>query len=174
MIIVATVSFLASWNASGRSSANDIHNIAPAANHKPTGKNGANQLTNKNAGIAISGCGKEENILRKPAFHRFIPLGTIVADIANHSGILCNASAIAINIPNAMLGPKETHIATHSENECKVMTHNIKRAFLASTHVSISIDKLSYFESFFSDRRIKNNHANVHTATHRATNGIQK
>jgi len=113
-------------------------------------------------------------MLRRPAFHRDIPLGTIVAEIASHSGILCSASAIAINIPNASLGPNDTHIATHSENECKVITHSISNALLASAHESISIESESYFCSLDSDRRIKYSHANTPKATHNTTNGTPK
>jgi len=174
VIKVATVSFLASWIASGNSSEKDIHNIAPAANPNHIGRNGAKKSTKRNAGIAINGCGREENILRSPAFHRGMPLGTIVAEIAIHSGILCRASAIAIKIPNASLGPKDTHIATHSENECNVITPNMRSALLASAHESMSIERLSYFWSFCSDRRIKYSHTNTHTATHRTTYGIPR
>lgn len=98
----------------------------------------------------------------------------MVADMANHSGILCKASATAIKIPKASLGPKDTHIATHSENECSVITPNISNALFASAHESMSIERLSYFCNFCSDRKIKYNPARTPHHTHHTTNGIPR
>gem|GEM_PF-6393765 len=53
--IVAMISLGVSSMASGRSSLNDIHSIAPAANPNPRGKSGSKNDTNKNAGTATIG-----------------------------------------------------------------------------------------------------------------------
>gem|GEM_PF-6205921 len=54
------------------------------------------------------------------------------------------------------------------------MTHTISKAFLAFAHLSISIERLSYFCNFFSLRIIKASHTSTHKATHRTTKGMPK
>lgn len=112
--IVATVPAGAPSRASGMSSEKHIQNIAPAANHSPTGRNAPNCSTKRNAGMAISGCGSDDAILRRPAFRRGIHLDVMTLEIASHSGTLCRAIATAINIPKLNAGSNETPIAIPS------------------------------------------------------------
>lgn len=73
--------------ASGKSSENTIQIIAPAANPKPTGKSGANTATNKNAGTAISGCGRLDTTLYIPARHTATPLGISTSAVATQQAV---------------------------------------------------------------------------------------
>ena len=107
--------------ASGRSSLNDIQSIAPAANPNPRGNNGWNADTNKNAGTAINGWGREEKIDHQTAFHGLIPLGTMTDAIASHSGIFWIPITSATKSHNFQLGPNANPIAIPSVPECTVM-----------------------------------------------------
>ena len=137
-------------NASGNNSLIAIQIIAHAANHNPTGRNGANCCTKRNAGTAIITCGKLEKTLRQAACHQVYHLGTSTVLIANHSGILCNAIASAMNIQNDSLGQNDTHTAIPSVNECKVIIQMINNTFLASAHLRWWTLMLSYFDSTLS------------------------
>ncbi len=119
--IVAMISLGVSLMASGRSSLNDIHNMAPAANHNPQGRSGWNADTNKNAGTATSGWGSEEKIDRRTAFHGLTHLGTMTDQIASHSGMFWIAITSATSNHNFQLGPKANHMAIPSVPECTVI-----------------------------------------------------
>ena len=103
--------------ASGSNSLNDIHNIAPAANPNHRGKSCWKNDTNKNAGTATSGCGRDEKMDRRTAFHGLIPLGTITDAMANPSGIFCIAITRATSSHSFQLGPNANHIAIPSVPE---------------------------------------------------------
>jgi hypothetical protein len=103
--------------ASGSNSLNDIQIIAPAANHNHIGNASGIVETTQNAGIAINGCGRLEKILHNHAFRQETHLGTIVREIASHSGIFWIIIMSATKIPNSREGPNETPIAIHSANE---------------------------------------------------------
>ena len=118
---VAIYSLGVSWIASGRSSENDIHSIAPAANHKPQGSNGSKRDTKINAGTAIIGWGSDEKIARPTAFRGLTPLGTMTEAIASHSGIFWIAITHATSSHSFRLGQKANHIAIPSVPLCTVI-----------------------------------------------------
>jgi hypothetical protein len=157
MIIEATcgVSFS---NDSGKSSLIDIQIMAHHANQRLHGKNGVNFVTNKNAGTAISGCGKLEKVLRNAALRRLTQRQTITKLIANHSGTFCIAIARVINIQKFTDGQYAAQRAIHSVKECAVITHIISNNLRASIHFVVSNFTCSYLLKKISDKYITITH----------------
>jgi hypothetical protein len=155
--MVATVDAGAPSRASGRSSERDIRSIAPAAKPRPIGKNPLNCSTKRNAGMAMSGCGRDVNMLHRPACRRLKPLDVMTVDIAKPSGILCRAIASAMKIPKLSAGSNETPMATPSAKEWRVMTPTIRRIFLVSKLLRLRIWRCSYLLRNLSAKSMKTN-----------------
>ena len=118
------------------SSAKTIQIMAPAASPNPTGKNGSNTSTNRNAGRAMSGWGRLVKTLHPAAFQSGVPRGTSTRLMASPSGMLWTAIAAVMKTPRSCPPPKETPTPTPSANECAVMTPRMSRAFRASAPAS--------------------------------------
>jgi hypothetical protein len=97
------------------------------------GRTGSKVSTKRNAGTAMSGCGRLENTLQAAARPADTPRGTRTRLIARPSGTLWAAIAIAITSPSSSPLPKETPTATPSVNECIVMMPTIRSILVAST-----------------------------------------
>ncbi len=126
--MVANTSFGVSSMASGRSSLSDIQSMAPAANQRPYGRSISDILTNRNAGTATIGWGREETIDHQKALVGDTPLGTIIEAMARPSGIFCIAITSTINSPKLQLGQKAKPIAIPSTHECTVITAKKRRS----------------------------------------------
>lgn len=138
ILIVAIVAIysLGVWSiASGKSSLNDIHSIAHAANPSHRGRSGWNVLTKRNAGTAIIGWGRDEKIDHHTAFQGETHFGTITEPIANHSGIFWIAMTIATSNHSFRLGQKANHIAIHSVHEWIVIIVKNKSSWPAFFHL---------------------------------------
>eukprot|EP01083_Nonionella_stella_P076971 209952_1 len=125
---------LVSSMASIKSSQNATHAMAPPAKPSPTGRNGINVSTNKNAGTAIKGCGRLVTMHHKDAVNFEIFLGSNTMATASPSGTLWTARLAEMKTPSSLPldPPKLTPMPTPSEKECNVMTKIIRSTLRAS------------------------------------------
>ncbi len=155
------------FNASGKSSLNDIQIIAPAAKPSPNGRESGKWVTIQKAGSAISGWGKLVKILRNAAFHGETHFGIIVRQIASHSGIFWIAMIRDTKIPNVIDGQNDTPIATPSQNEWANITPTINKTFFAFAHLRPENFKSSYWSKNLADKIIKTSHHKIPQKTPR-------